>query len=166
MNLEPLRAALRAETEAGVHGRLAEVDAECNRIVADAESEARGRVAKARREGEGAAAKEVLRRHATATRRARETRLRARRRQIDELERRALEAASRLREHSRYPSLLDRLAEAAREQLGHDCEIEYDPDGQGGLVGRNARISVDYTLPALVNRVVASLNDELEDLWR
>jgi vacuolar-type H+-ATPase subunit E/Vma4 len=166
MNLEPLRAALRAETEAGVHGRLAEADAECARVIADAESEARGRVAKARREGEDAAAKEALRRRATATRRARETRLQAQRRQIGELERRALEAALRLREHSRYPSLLARLADAAREQLGHDCELEYDPDGQGGLVGRTARMSVDYTLPTLVNRVVASLNDELEDLWR
>jgi vacuolar-type H+-ATPase subunit E/Vma4 len=166
MSLEPLRGALRAETDAEMQGRFAEVDAECARVVADAEAKARELTKQGRREGEDAAAKEAVRRRATATRRAREIRLQAQSRQVEELQRRSREAILRLQEDSRYPELLDRLARAARDQLGPDAEVELDPPGLGGVICRKGRTSVDYTLPALVDRTIASLGDELESLWR
>lgn len=166
MSLEPLRHALRAETDAEVQGRLAEVDAECARVVADAEAKAREFATQGRREGEDAAAREAVRRRATATRRAREIRLQAQRRQVEELQRRSREAILRLHDDSRYPELLDRLVRTARDQLGPDAEVELDPPGLGGVIGRKGRTSVDYTLPALVDRTIASLGDELEVLWR
>ena len=166
MNLEPLRLALRAETDAEVQGRLAEVDAECARVVADAEAKAHELARQGHREGEEAAAKEAVRRRATATRRAREVRLQAQRRQVEELQRTSREAVLRLCEDSRYPQLLERLAREARDQLGPDTEVELDPPGLGGVIGRKGRASVDYTLPALVDRAIASLGDELESLWQ
>jgi vacuolar-type H+-ATPase subunit E/Vma4 len=166
VSLEPLRHALRAETDAEVQGRLAEVDVECGRVVADAEAKSHELARQGRREGEDAAAKEAMRRRATATRRAREIRLQAQRRQVDELQRRSREAVLRVREDSRYPELLERLAGAAREQLGPAAEVELDPPGVGGVIGRTGRKSVDYTLPALVDRVIASLGDDVESLWR
>jgi vacuolar-type H+-ATPase subunit E/Vma4 len=166
MNLEPLRAALRAETGIEVQRRLEEVDAECERVVADAEARAHELTRQGRREGEDAAAKEALRRRATATRRAREIRLRAQRRQVEELQRRSREAALHVRKDSRYPELLERLSRAARDQLGPDAEVEVDPPAFGGVIGRSGRMSVDYTLPALVDRTITSLGDELERLWQ
>ena len=85
---------------------------------------------------------------------------------MEELQLRSREAVLRLREDSRYPALLDRLARTAREQLGPDAEVEVDPPGLGGVIGRTGRVSVDYTLPALADRAIASLGDELESLWR
>jgi len=161
VNLEPLRVALRAETEAEVRERLTAVDAECARTLAEAEARAHELAREGRHEGE-----EAARRCATATRRARELRLRAQSRQVEELQVRSRAAVLRLQEDSRYPALLDRLARTAREQLGPDAEVEVDPPGLGGVIGRKGRVSVDYTLPALADRAIASLGDELEGLWR
>ena len=140
--------------------------AACARTLAEAEAKAHDLARAGRREGEGAAAKEAARRRATATRRARELRLRAQNRQVEELQLRSREAVLRLQEDSRYPALLDRLARMAREQLGPDAEVEVDPPGLGGVIGRKGRVSVDYTLPALADRAIASLGDELERLWQ
>lgn len=166
MTLEPLRHALRAETEAEVQRRLAEVERECRQTVAEAEAQAQELAAAGRHDGERAAAQESVRRHAAATRRAREIRLRAQRRQVEKLQRQAREAVLGLRQDTRYPELLDRLERAAREQLGPDVELERDPSGLGGVIGRNGTASVDYTLPALADRAIAALDEELEQLWR
>jgi vacuolar-type H+-ATPase subunit E/Vma4 len=166
VNLEPLRVALRAETEAEVRERLAAVDGRCARTLAEAEAKAHALARAGRQEGERAAAKEATRRRATATRRARELRLRAQNRQVEELQLRSREAVLRLQEDSSYPALLDRLARMAREQLGPGAEVEVDPPALGGVIGRKGRVSVDYTLPALADRVIASLGNELERLWQ
>lgn len=166
MTLGPLREALRAETDAELRQRLGEVEDECARLVADAEAEARVIVRQGRLEGEEAAAREGARRRAVARRKAREIRLRARRRQVEELERLSREAVLAVRSDARYPSLLERLATAARAQLGADAEIDVDPAGLGGVIGRRGRATVDYTLPALAERAIAGLDEELERLWR
>lgn len=166
MSLEPLRRALRADTDNEVQGRLAGVEDECARMVAGAEAKAHELAKEARCEGEAAAAKEAVRRRATATRRAREIRLRAQSRQVEELQRMSREAVLHLREDDLYPELLERLSRAARDQLGPEAQVEVDPPGLGGVIGRKGRTSVDYTLPALVDRTIASLGDELEILWQ
>ncbi len=165
MSLGPLRAALRAATDHEAQLRLAEIDAECARRVADAGEQARALATQGRREGEAAAAKDAARRRATATRRAREICLRAQRRQVELLQRESQDAVLRLREDSRYPKLLVHLEGMARDQLGPAADVELDPAGLGGVIGRKGRMSVDYTLPVLVDRAIASLGDELESLW-
>lgn len=166
MNLEALRRALEAETEADTTSRRAEIAVRCDRIIAAAEAEARRLTRQGRAEGERAAEHEAVRRRAAATRRAREIRLEAQRRQVEELRRRAREAVLELRDDARYRELVERLSRAAREQLGDDAEIVVDPPGAGGVIGRRGDASVDYTLPAIADRVVDDLGVELEELWR
>jgi V/A-type H+-transporting ATPase subunit E len=165
VNLEPLRRALSAETVAAADRRRSEVTAECERIVAEAEAGAHELSHEARVEGERAAAREGARRRAAADRRARETRLAARRGLVDELRRRAREAALELRERPDYPELLERLSDAARSQLGDDAELEVDLPGRGGVIGRRGNASVDYTLPAMADRTIDEMGVALERLW-
>ncbi|HVP76053.1 MAG TPA: hypothetical protein VMS63_08530 [Gaiellaceae bacterium] len=166
MNLEPLREALKAQADADAERRQAEVDAECKRKLATAEAEARSLVAQGRREGERAAAQAALRRRALASRRGRELRLAAQRSLVDELRLRAHDQVLELRTDPGYRELLDRLSRAARSQLGSHVELEVDAPGVGGVIGRAGRQSVDYSLPALVERAIEDLDGELEALWR
>ncbi len=128
MNLEPLRAALRAEVgRGGASGASTEVDAECARLLADAEQRAHALVRQGRLDGEAARRRRRVRRRATATRRAREIRLRAQRGRSTSCSAGRARPFCGLRDDSRYPALLDRLAAAARDQLGPDAELEVDP---------------------------------------
>jgi vacuolar-type H+-ATPase subunit E/Vma4 len=166
MTLEPLREALRAETDAELKRNLGEVEAECARLVAEAEAEARALARQGRLDGEAAAAREGARRRAAATRKAREIRLRARQRQVEELARLAREAVLGARSDGRYPALLERLAATVHEQLGPGAEIEVTPGGTPGVIGRRGAAVVDYTLPTLADRAIADLDEEVERLWR
>jgi vacuolar-type H+-ATPase subunit E/Vma4 len=165
MNLEPLRTALRAEVEADAHRRRTELEAACERRVAEAKAKATALTQQGQLDGAQAAALQAARRRAAANRRARELRLEAQRALLDELRARAREAALRLRTDPRYPELLDRLSRAARSQLGPEAELVVDPPELGGVLGRVGSVSVDYTLPALVNRALDELNGRLEALW-
>lgn len=166
MNLEPLREALRAQADTDAERERAEVDEACERRVTTAEVEAQSLAEQGRREGARMAAEEALRRRALASRRGRELRLEAQRALIDELRLRAHEQALELRSGPRYPELLDRLSRAARSQLGPHAELEVDPAGAGGVIGRADRRSVDYTLPTLVERAIEDLDGTLEALWK
>jgi len=165
MNLDALRTALRVEAETEAAERLAEVDEACKRRLAEAQATARELTELGRLEGTRVAARATARRRAAAHRRAREVRLAAQRGLIDELRTRANEAALGLRD-ARYRGLLERVSQAARSQLGADAEIEIDPPDLGGVRARAGSASVDYTLPALVDRVIFELDGELETLWQ
>lgn len=165
MNLEPLRTALTAEAEADAQRRRAELEAACERRVAEAEAKAKALTQQGQLDGAQAAAQEALRRRAAASRRARELRLEAQRALLDELRARAREAALRLRTDPRYPELLDRLSRAAKSQLGPKAELVVDPPELGGVLGQAGGVSVDYTLPALVDRALDELDGRLEALW-
>jgi vacuolar-type H+-ATPase subunit E/Vma4 len=166
VNLEPLRRALRAETEAAAERRRNEVAAECDRIVSDAEASARRLAHEAHLESERAAARENARRRANAGRRAREIRLAAQHDLVEELRRRSRQAVLELREHPGYPTLLERLSRVARAQLGEDAELVVDPPDRGGVIGRRGGASVDYTLPAMADRAIDDLGPELVRLWK
>ena len=91
--------------------------------------------------------------------------LAAQREVYEEFCRRARAAALALREEPEYPALLDRLAEAARRELGERAEIERDPLADGGVVARDGTRSVDYTLPALADLAIAELGPHVRKLW-
>ncbi len=166
MNLDSLRTALRVEAETEAVERLAQVDEACKRRLADAHATARELTKQGRLEGGRVAARNSLRRRAAANRRAREVRLAAQRGLVDDLRLRANEAALELREDARYGGLLERVSQAAKSQLGADAEIEVDPPDLGGVRARVGSTSVDYTLPALVDRAIAELDGQLETLWQ
>jgi vacuolar-type H+-ATPase subunit E/Vma4 len=165
MNLDSLRIALRVEAETAAAQRLAEVDEARERRLAEAHARARELAEQGRLEGARLAQRNSLRRRAAANRHARESLLAAQSELLDELRLRATEAALELRTDPRYGELLERVSALAKSQLGTDAEVEADAE-LGGVVGRAGSTSVDYTLPALVERATAELDGQLETLWR
>lgn len=166
MKLEPLERALLAEADAEARRLREEAEAAARGRLAKAEAEAGAMVTEARLQSEAVAAVEAARRHAVGRRRARELRLGAQRALVDEVRTRAREAALALRDDPRYPALLEHLERAARGQLGEDAELVVDPPRTGGVIARAGPVRVDYTLPALADRSLEALGDELERLWR
>jgi vacuolar-type H+-ATPase subunit E/Vma4 len=165
MNLDSLRTALRVEAETAAAQRLAQVDEACERSLAEAHSRARRLADQGRLEGALLTERNSLRRRAVANRHARELLLAAQSGLLDDLRLRATEAALELRTDPRYEQLLERVSQLARSQLGADAEVEADEE-LGGVVGRAGSTSVDYRLPALVERAIAELDGQLETLWR
>lgn len=168
MKLEPLRDALLAEADGEERRRLAEIDQTCEAQLARARARAERLTDRSRSDGERLAAQEARHRLGAAYRRGRESRLAAQRVLVDELLRCTLAAALAARDahDPRYARLLERLARTARAQLGPDLELEVDPGGIGGVRARSGERSVDYTLPALVERALEGLGDEVAGLWR
>jgi vacuolar-type H+-ATPase subunit E/Vma4 len=166
VNLISLREALLDTTRGEAREQEQRDETAAQARLEAARKQAAASVEHGRLEGEQAAAREAARVRAAADRHAREARLRAQRALIDELRSRARDAALKLPGQPGYERLLERLGETARLQLGSDAELERDPAGAGGLVGRAGRRSVDYTLPALVDRIIAGLGEELDGLRR
>jgi vacuolar-type H+-ATPase subunit E/Vma4 len=165
MNLDSLRTALRVEAETAARERLIEVDQACERSLAEAHARAGELADQGRLEGARLAERNRLRRRAAANRHAREQLLAAQSKLLDELRLRATEAALELRTDPRHQALLERVSRLARSQLGVDADVEADTE-RGGIVGRVGSTSVDYTLPALVERAIAELDGQLEKLWQ
>jgi vacuolar-type H+-ATPase subunit E/Vma4 len=162
--------------EAARDALLADARAAARRMLDEAETEAEARLESARREAEetiaharaqGIAEGRVDAAHEEARERtfARMDVLAAQRESYDELRRRAREAVLGLREEPGYAELLERLAAAARRELGADAELEIDPADGGGVRGRAGSRRVDYTLPALADRCVDDLGTAAQRLW-
>jgi vacuolar-type H+-ATPase subunit E/Vma4 len=166
MDLGSLRAAVLDEAEADVARRRAAVEVEAEHRLAAARAEAGALVEQGRLEGRLAGERESARRRGAASRSAREARLGARGSLYDELRSRAAAEALALRSEPGYRDLLDRLVATARAQLGAGAQLEIDPPGVGGVRARSGSRSVDYSLPVLVDRVLADLDGEVEKLWR
>ncbi len=166
MNLEPLRTELLAEARDEQARQLADVDHTCRLQAARARARWEALTARSRAQGERAAAQEARRRLGAASQRGRELELVAKRALVEELRAQTLAAALDLRDDPRYGPLLERLSQTAEAQLGPGAEIEVDPPGLGGARARAGDVSVDYTLPALVERAIQDLGAELEALWR
>jgi vacuolar-type H+-ATPase subunit E/Vma4 len=157
---------LRAEADAEAERRRVEAEAAGEQRLAEAWTQAEEIAEQARLAGERAAARAARRRRAAASRRARELQLDAERSLLDGLRASSRAAARALRTEPGYPQLLERLSRAARSQLGPEAELEIDPPQAGGVLARAGSISVDYSLPALVDRAIEMLGGEVERLWR
>jgi vacuolar-type H+-ATPase subunit E/Vma4 len=166
MNVATLRTAVLEQAEAEAHAVLAEAESRALAEVDRARSEADTLLERGRIEGEIAGELETSRDRALAHRQARRLVLEARRDVYEEFRRRAHAAALALREGEGYGALLDRLRQAACDQLGDEVELEIDPPDAGGVRARAGRRRVDYTLPTLADRCIAALGGRLEGLWR
>jgi vacuolar-type H+-ATPase subunit E/Vma4 len=155
---------------------LADARAEAARLIAEADAEAREPVAAARRDADrlaeraragGEAEGRVVAAHESAERAAAARRevLAARGEAYEELRVRARMAVLALRGEPGYGALLERLADAARRDLGAGAQLEVDPPEGGGVRGRAGSRRVDYTLPTLAERCVDALGPELGRLW-
>jgi vacuolar-type H+-ATPase subunit E/Vma4 len=155
---------------------LAEAGRRAREIVALAEREAdervehaRGRadalVAEARAQGDADGRLEAAREEAVARFSARMTVLAEQNASYEELRRRARTAVLTLREEPAYPELLERLAAAARRDLGDGAQLQIDPPDLGGVLGSAGTRTVDYTLVALADRCVDGRGPRLAALW-
>ena len=164
MNLQPLRGSLlaQARAEALALVEAARSDAGDAQAAAGAEAGALIRAAASEREAATGAARE--RRRQRARREGRAIVLRARRAAYDELRVAALAAAADLLVQPGYPALRERLAAAARARLGPHAEVAEAPGG--GVLARAGDRLVDCSLHAMVERCLADLGGDLEELWR
>jgi vacuolar-type H+-ATPase subunit E/Vma4 len=157
--------ALLADAREQADRMLAEADAEARETMARAREEADAIIARGRGEGRTEGRVAASREEAQAHMLARMEVLGARREAYDELRARARVAALALRDDPEYPQLLERLAAAARADLGADAELGVDPADAGGVRARQGSRRVDYTLAALAERCVAALGPEARRLW-
>jgi len=176
-NLDYLRASLLETAADDATRELERARAERAARVAEAHRQAETIVAEAHQLGEREGAAEVSHRLVRARREARRVVLAAQRAAFEDFRGRALGATLARRREPAYAALLERLSAAAREQLvgdgegaaGRDVEVEVevevDPPDRGGVHARLGSRRVDYTLPALVDRVIAGLGTESRSLW-
>lgn len=164
MNLAPVRDSLLAQARAEAAAAMDAARREAGERRAAAQAEAEALLREARSEREEAAAAARARSRLRARREARAIVLRARRGAYDELRTAALAAAADLRARADYPLLRERLAAAARALLGPAAEVTEPEDG--GVLARAGDRLVDCSLPVLVERCLADLGPDLEELWR
>lgn len=164
VSLDPVREALLAQAEAEAEGLVGRAEDRAAAQVAQAEEQKAALVRRARAEGEAAAELEAASELTRARRKARTLVFEAQRAVYDDARREARAAVQRLRSEPRYEELLELLAALAREELGSEAELEFDP-ADGGVIGRVGNRRVDHTLPALVERCLAEHAADLERLW-
>ena len=166
MNVSTLREVVLDQAQVEAQAMLADAERRAAAEVERTRGEAEALLQSARTEGETVGELETARDRALAHRTARSLVLQARRDVYEEFRRQAHAAALALRESEDYPALLERLARAARDQLGDEADLETDPPDTGGVRARAGSRRVDYTLPALADRCIGGLGSRLERLWR
>jgi len=161
--LAPLREALLAQARAEADRLTAEAVAQAEEDLARADAQASAVIAGARAEGAADAAALVQAARASARRRARRTRLAAQTRAYAELRRRSIAALGALRDSPAYPAWLAALTEQARTALGPSAAVTEHP--AGGIVATVPGRRLDLSLPALADRAMADLGEEVVTLW-
>ena len=165
MTLGSARDALVGDARAVADRERALAEADARERLAAARREAEALVARARELGEADGREQGAVDEGVARTLAHLDVLAARREGYDELRRRAREAVLELRDAPDHGELLDRLAAAARRDLGEDAELELDPPGLGGVQASSGSRRVDYTLAALADRCLEDLGPALARLW-
>lgn len=165
-----------AELAVATEALLAEARANASRVLGEAQAQAQARAQAARRDADalierakarGAAAGRLEAAHDEAVQRvlAQADVLAAQRESYEALRRAARAAALAVRDDPGYPDLLDRLAVAARRDLGDAAELEIDPPAAGGVRAAAGSRRVDYTLVALADACLAELGPTARRLW-
>ena len=164
MSLDAVRAALVTDARAEAAAWVAKAETEATHRLQEAREDAASQVSSARAEAMAEADEQLATARAAVGRQARRAVLEARARARVLLVRETIAALRAQRDSTEYKSLVDALARRARTQLGPDAAIR--DSRSGGVTATADRRSVDYSLPAIVERVVDALGPEIEQLWR
>jgi vacuolar-type H+-ATPase subunit E/Vma4 len=165
VQLQPVRRALLDDATHDAEQIAGRASQRAADVVDSARRESATQLEQVRRRRERSAEAHAEQMLAMAHNNAHEAILRARevvRRQLIDETRRSVMA---VRNDERYDTLLDRLEDLARAQLGADARIDRDPAPDGGVIATNGSRRVDYTLPALADRALEALADEVALLW-
>ena len=165
MSLESARDALLDDAHRRAREIVAQAETQAGERLEPVRRQADELVAAARAQGEADGRLEAAREEAVARFSAHMTVLAEQRASYDELRRRARVAVLTLRDEADYPELLERLAAAARRDLGDDAQLQVDPPEVGGVRATSGTRAVDYTLVALADRCVDDLGPRLAALW-
>jgi vacuolar-type H+-ATPase subunit E/Vma4 len=163
--VDDAREGLLAEARGDAARLLAEADASVEATLRRAREEAERVIERARDEGRAEGRIAAARQDAQLRMTDRLGVLAAQRASYDGLRERARRAALELRQEAGYGDLLDRLAAAARRDLGPDAELEVDPPDGGGVRARAESRRVDYTLAVLADRCIDELGPAARRLW-
>lgn len=150
--LAPVREALLTLARRDAQGVIAEADADAAATLAEAVRQVEQIRSAAQAEAATDAAALLATERARINRKSRAVELRARSAAYDELVRSARKAVRGL---SDDPSLQDRLAALAREELGPTATVLPNPDG--GVIAQAGLRRVSYPLTALADQAVAEL---------
>jgi vacuolar-type H+-ATPase subunit E/Vma4 len=161
--LEPVRAALRAAAERESAAVRAGGEAEVAEVLENAHREAARIRADAVAEGTAVARGSAALRSARTRREAHEIVLDRQNQVYAALVAAVGAAASALRADPRYPALLDRLTEHARELLGPQAVVTEGPDG--GIVAERGSRRVVLSLPAIAVATLEAMAPEVSSLW-
>ncbi len=143
---------------------VSEAAAQAENTLAEARQQADARLATARERGATLARRSALAVVANARREARQEVLGAQRLVYEQVRTQVLD---RLRQLARSPeaaALNARLREVARERLGDEATL-VAPEGEIGVVAHCGERSLDLKTDALVERVMASVGEEISELW-
>lgn len=161
--LEPVRRALLDDAADEVASIVAAAEADAQELMDEARTEVEHAVDRARRRAASSAAAAAEQQLTAARRRARAELFHARSEIWHEVVDRVRLAAGRLPDDPRYPALEAHLEQLARGQLGDDALIEHDP--AGGFEASAGGRRVDYRMPTVADRALASVIDEAVALW-
>jgi vacuolar-type H+-ATPase subunit E/Vma4 len=156
---------LRAEARDDAARLLAEADLDAEATLRRAREEATAIVERARAEGRVEGRIAAGREEAQLQLTVRMSVLAAQRASFEAFRERARRAALELRREPGYGDLLERLAAAARRDLGPDAEVEVDPPDAGGVRARAGTRRVDLTLAAIADRCIDDLGPAARRLW-
>jgi hypothetical protein len=165
VSLVTAREALLADARRRAEEIVAQAETQACEQLEPARRQADALVAAGRAHGEADGRLEAAREEAAARFSAHMTVLAEQRASYEELRRRARTAVLALRDDADYPELLERLAAAARRDLGDGAQLQIDPPELGGVLGSAGSRTVDYTLVALADRCIDDLGPRLATLW-
>jgi vacuolar-type H+-ATPase subunit E/Vma4 len=163
--LGPLEGALLSNARERAAAALHDAESRASSTKADGESRAKKLLEDAEEEGRRVAEHESVQRRVEARRKARAMVLSAERAAYRRLMDEAANEARSLRDRPEYAALEARLVETAKSLLGTDAEIARNPEGNGGVQGRNGSRSVDLTLTTLARRCAEGLGERVTRLW-
>lgn len=164
MSLGAVRSTILANAEVEAAAEVARAETSAAQQVQSARDAAATRVAEAHAAAEVDADAQFTIERAAVRRQARRIVLEAQARARSALVRDAISSLQARRGTATYQELIDRFAQRSKEQLGPDTDIRESE--AGGVIGTCGRRSVDYTLPAVVERAVDAIGPDIEELWR
>ncbi len=162
-SLKPVRAALIRDAEADAQRAIDAAQAEADRIIANARHTARQTAETARAAGRKAGTRAADADVAGLRRGLRNQLLAARDDAYRSWRQEGAEAVLRLRDDPRYQSWKEALTRTARDMLGADAHVVEHP--QGGVVAELGSRRVDLSLPALADRALDQVAEEVDGLW-
>ena len=163
-DVAPVARAIAAEAARCAEQILGEADAQAEAVLLEARRQGEELLASARDEGTAVARRLASSIVADARIAARQEVLGAQRHVYETVRTQAQARVADLAGSPQADALLASLADLARQRLGDQVTLE-TPVGGLGVAARSGRRHLDLSVDALIERQMASMGDEIAELW-